>query len=212
MNTLSNSEIFHSLKDWRAAKAGESGVPSYRVLHQSVLIQIAATLPDSPSALMNIRGIGKRLFEKYGKELLILVSSYRQKHRLNESDRPAVIAAPKPRANTWKPAAIDARQVTYELFNRGLTVAEVARERGLAHSTIESHLAGFVETGRIDIGRLLDEEKLKTIDRELMAMKDKPLGEIRQALGEGYSYGEIRLVQAHRKYLATSDAAEKPPS
>jgi uncharacterized protein YpbB len=123
-----------------------------------------------------------------------------------------VTVAPKPHANTWKPAAIDTRQVTYELFNRGLTVAEVARERGLAHSTIESHLAGFVETGRIDIRRLLDEEKLKTIDRELMAMKDKPLGEIRQALGEGYSYGEIRLVQAHRKYLATSHAAEKPPS
>ena len=209
---VGHPELFHSLKDWRAAQAGEAGVPLYRVLHQSVLIQIAATLPDSPSALMNIRGIGKRLFEKYGKELLTLVSSYRQKHRLNETERPAVTAAPKPRANTRKPAAIDTRQVTYELFNRGLTVAEVARERGLAHSTIESHLAGFVETGRIDIGRLLDEEKLKTIDRELMAMKDKPLGEIRQALGEGYSYGEIRLVQAHRKYLATSDAAEKPPS
>jgi hypothetical protein len=79
----------------------------------------------------------------------------------------------------------------------------VARERGLAHSTIESHLAGLVETGRIDIGRLLNEEKLKTIDRQLMAMKDKPLGEIRKALGESYSYGEIRLVQAHRKYLGS---------
>jgi hypothetical protein len=209
---VGHPELFHSLIDWRAAKAGEAGVPLYRVLHQSVLIQIAATLPDSPSALMNIRGIGKRLFEKHGKELLNLVSSYRQKHRLSETERPAVTAAPKSRANTRKPAAIDTRQITYELFNRGLTVAEVARERGLAHSTIESHLAGFVETGRIDIGRLLDEEKLKTIDREMMAMKDKPLGEIRQALGDGYSYGEIRLVQAHRKYLASSDAAEKPPS
>jgi hypothetical protein len=33
-------------------------------------------------------------------------------------------------------------------------------------------------------------------------MKDKPLGEIRKALGESCSYGQIRLVQAHRKYLA----------
>ena len=145
---------------------------------------------------MSIKGIGKRLFEKYGKELLDLVSSYRQKHRIGE-------AASEPRDKTGKPAAIDTRQVTYELFNKGLTVAQVARERGLAHSTIESHLADFVETGRIDIGRLLDEEKLKTIDRQLMAMKDKPLGEIRKALGESYSYGEIKLVQAHRKYLGS---------
>jgi hypothetical protein len=35
-----------------------------------------------------------------------------------------------------------------------------------------------------------------------MAMKDKPLGQIKQALGESYSYGVIRLVRSHRKYLA----------
>jgi hypothetical protein len=212
VSEVGHPELFQALKDWRAGKAGEAGVPYYRILYQRVLIQIAATLPDSPSALMNIKGIGKRLFEKYGKELLTLVSSYRQKHPLSEPARPAVTAAPKPRAKTEKPAAIDTRQVTYELFNKGLTVAQVARERGLAHSTIESHLAGFVETGQIDIGRLLNEEKHKTIDRQLMAMKDKPLGEIRKALGESYSYGEIRLVQAHRTYLAARDAAEKPPA
>jgi hypothetical protein len=196
VSEVGHPELFQALKDWRAGKAGEAGVPLYQILHQRVLIQIAAALPDSPSALMSIKGIGKRLFEKYGKELLDLVSSYRQEHRIGE-------AAPEPRDKTGKPAKIDTRQVTYELFNKGLTVAQVARERGLAHSTIESHLAGFVETGRIDIGRLLDEEKLKTIDRQLMAMKDKPLGEIRKALGESYSYGEIKLVQAHRKYLGS---------
>jgi hypothetical protein len=209
VSEVGHPELFQALKDWRAAKAGEAGVPHYRILHQSVLIQIAATPPDSPAALMSMRGIGKRLFEKYGKELLALVSSYRQKQGLSEPSLPAVTAAPKPHAKTGKPTAIDTRQVTYEMFNRGLTVAQVARDRGLAHSTIESHLAGFVETGRIDIGRLLDEEKHKTIDRQLMAMKDKPLKEIRQALGESYSYGEIRLVQAHRKYLEARDAAEK---
>ncbi len=41
-------------------------------------------------------------------------------------------------------------------------------------------------------------------------MKDKPLGEVKQALGEDYSYGEIRLVQAHRKYLAARDAPAGP--
>ena len=72
-------ELFQALKDWRAAKAGEVGVPHYQILHQRVLIQIAAALPDSPTALMSIKGIGKRLFEKYGKELLTLVSSYRMR-------------------------------------------------------------------------------------------------------------------------------------
>ncbi|MCE5242941.1 MAG: helix-turn-helix domain-containing protein [Desulfobacteraceae bacterium] len=203
LSEVGHPELFQSLKDWRAAKAGEAGVPHYQILHQSVLIQIASVLPDSPSAMMSIKGIGKRLLEKYGKELLALVASYRQEHRTAEPARPVAMAAPEPRAKDRKPARIDTRQVTYDLFNQGLTVAQVARERGLTPATIEGHLACFVETGRIDIGRLLTEEKLETIDRQLMAMKDKPFGKVKQALGEDYSYGEIRLVQAHRKYLST---------
>jgi hypothetical protein len=78
VSEVGHPELFQALKDWRAAKAGEAGVPHYQILHQSVLIQIAATLPDSPAALRSIKGIGKRLSEKYGKELLALVSSYRQ--------------------------------------------------------------------------------------------------------------------------------------
>lgn len=209
---IGHPEIFQILKDWRAAKAVETGVPHYQILHQSVLIQIAATLPDSPAVLMSIKGIGKRLFEKYGEDLLALVSSYRQKHRIPEPARQAVTDASNLRAKDGRPVTIDTRQVTYDLFNKGLTVAQVAQERGLAHSTIESHLAYFVETGRINIGRLLTEEKLKIIDRQMMEMKDKPLGQIKQALGENYSYGEIRLVQAHQKYLAASEAAEGPPN
>ena len=76
---VDHPELFQMLKDWRSAKASEAGVPPYQILHQRVLIQIAAALPDSPSALMSIKGIGKRLFEKYGKELLVLVSSYRMR-------------------------------------------------------------------------------------------------------------------------------------
>jgi superfamily II DNA helicase RecQ len=114
---VGHPEFFQALKDWRAERAGEAGVPNYRILHQSVLIQIAATPPDGPAALMRIKGIGKRFFEKYGKELLALVSSYRQEHRIGAPARPALPAAPEPPANTGRPAAIDTRQVTCELFD-----------------------------------------------------------------------------------------------
>jgi len=32
-------------------------------------------------------------------------------------------------------------------------------------------------------------------------MKGQSLGEIKRALGDDYSYGEIKMVQAYRKYL-----------
>lgn len=75
---VDHPELFQALKDWRSAKAAEAGVPHYRILHQRVLIQIASAQPDRPAALLSIKGIGQRLFEKYGKELLDLVASHRQ--------------------------------------------------------------------------------------------------------------------------------------
>ncbi|MDR3567964.1 MAG: helix-turn-helix domain-containing protein [Syntrophobacteraceae bacterium] len=197
---VEHPELFTTLKDWRAARAAEAGVPHYQILHQSVLIELAVLLPATPGELKRIRGIGKRLFEKYGKDLLELVSSYRQNHEIAAPPRAFALPAPKP-------APIESRQLTCELFDKGLSVDQVARERGLAPSTIEAHLASLVEAGRIDIGRLLSEEKLKAIDSQLMERKDRPLGEIKQALGENYSYGEIRLVQAHRKHLACGPVA-----
>ena len=69
-----------------------------------------------------------------------------------------------------------------------------------------------MEAGRLDVRRLLTEEKLKVIERQLVSMKDKPLGAIKDALGDDYSYGEIRIVQAHRKYLTARGATKEPPA
>ena len=196
---VGHPELFEVLKDWRAEKAAEAGVPNYHILHQSVLIQIADALPDKPSDLKRIKGIGKRLYEKYAEELFDLVSSYREKHGITEPFGLEALSAPEPGAGEAGPAVKDTRQVTWEFFSKGLTVDQVALERGFSLSTIEGHLAFFVEAGRLDVRKLLPEEKLKAIDRRLTEMQGSPLGEIKRALGDDFSYGEIRLVQAHRR-------------
>jgi len=82
-NTTSdvNPELFEALQDWRAAKADETAVAPYQILHQSILIQITILLPADLTVLRTIKGIGKRSAKKYGKELLDLVAAYRRKHR-----------------------------------------------------------------------------------------------------------------------------------
>lgn len=102
VSEIGHPEIFQILKDWRAAKAAEAGVPHYQILHQSVLVQVAATLPDSPAALRRIKGIGKRLFEKYGSDLLALVASHRRKHHISEPLRQGTTVASNLRAGDGK--------------------------------------------------------------------------------------------------------------
>ena len=80
---VGHPELFQSLKEWRSQKAGELKVPHYQIMHQQVLIQIAIFLPEDFADLGKIKGVGKKTVEKYGRDLIDLVASYRKKHRID---------------------------------------------------------------------------------------------------------------------------------
>ncbi|MBU4263515.1 MAG: helix-turn-helix domain-containing protein [Proteobacteria bacterium] len=194
--------LFQTMKDWRAQLAAKEGLPQYRILHQSVLIQIAVNLPDNPADMKKIKGIGPRTLEKYGKELVDMVAAYRQQHRITEVVLPELKAAKEEvAAKKEKPADSNTRQASFDLFQKGLTVTQIAEERSLVTSTIQGHLTHFVENGELEIGRLLSPEKQHAISQKLVEMKNSPHKEIKIALGDDYSYGDIKLVLAHLKYL-----------
>ena len=70
----------------------------------------------------------------------------------------------------------------------------MARERGMAESTIEGHLAQFVGTGEIQLNQVVDPKKSKAIQDYIEKHKTRGMNEIRAALGDDYSYSEIRFV------------------
>jgi len=198
---IDHPELFENLKAWRSRKAGEQGVAHYQILHQRVLIQIASLLPDNSADLRKIKGIGKKTVARYGRELVALVAAYRKKHGIHRVTPPTPrgISIENEPARAGPPPA-DTRQTSFDMFNKGLTIDLIARERGLAKSTIEGHLCFFVETGQLDIGNVLAPEKQHIIEKQLDAANS--LGQVKHALGDGYSHGEIRLVLAHRKRRA----------
>ena len=58
----------------------------------------------------------------------------------------------------------DTRAASFELFKEGMSVAEIAKERGFAVQTIEGHLAYYVSQGDINIKELVGTEKLLLIE------------------------------------------------
>jgi hypothetical protein len=193
---IAHPELFDILKQWRNEKAKEEKVARYQVLHHKTLVQIAIHLPDSLSALKRIRGIGKRLSERYGEQLIAMVSTYRKQHDIQEVILPTSSSAD---AQPEKQAApkINTKLISLDLFEKGMSISQIAKKRELASSTIEGHLVHFVETGRLDIDQLVSPEKQKKIEKKLGQMQGKRLGEIKQAFGDEISYGEIKMMQAH---------------
>ena len=100
---------------------------------------------------------------------------------------------PKPR-----PEKGSSQRLSLEMFNEGKAIEDIAIERNLAVSTIESHLASFVRTGDLSIGRLVSEEKLKILLPFVENLEEKSsLSEIKQQLSDDFSYGDIRAVLSH---------------
>jgi len=205
---IDHPELFQILRQWRASKAEDAGVPHFHILHQKTLVQLVVNLPDSMGSLMKIKGIGKKLAEKYGEELVAMISEYRQQNKIVEVVLPEVTdsvaeKAKKP-AKTPDGPKFETKQYSLMLFEKGLTLTQIADERAMAISTIEGHLAHFVANGELAIDRLLSLEKQQAIEEKLSQMPDRKLSEIKLALGSDYSYGDIKLVKAHLQSLARS--------
>ncbi len=69
--------LVESLKAWRLAEARKRKVPAFRILTDRVLGAIAVARPENGRELMAIHGVGPALTERYGTEILSLVSRRR---------------------------------------------------------------------------------------------------------------------------------------
>jgi DNA-binding TFAR19-related protein (PDSD5 family) len=89
-------------------------------------------------------------------------------------------------------------EISFELYDQGKSIEEIAEARGMVPSTIEGHLTQYIGTGQVDIKKLINEDKLKVI-LSLITPETAGTQEIKTKLGEEYSYGEIRMAIAYSK-------------
>jgi hypothetical protein len=90
--------------------------------------------------------------------------------------------------------------ITLELFKSGMTIEQVAKERGLVASTIEGHLAKAVETARLDVFSFMNETEVNEIMDVIRLLPDGFVSkQLYDALEGKYGYGKLRAVMAHAK-------------
>jgi len=95
-----------------------------------------------------------------------------------------------------KEPKVDTKLVSFELYEQGKSLAEIAKERGFSVTTIEGHLAYYVSTQQIDVSKLVKPNKIRNISDAVESQKTKSMATIRDFLGKDYSFGEIKLVLA----------------
>ena len=105
----------------------------------------------------------------------------------------------------------DTYRFTKELFDKGISVKDIAKERGLAVSTILGHLVHYVEQGSIEASQIMDKEKYNEILEYFESTFDPQINIAREVLGEEYQYGEIKavLVELQREHFFDNQPDEE---
>jgi ATP-dependent DNA helicase RecQ len=190
-------ELFDELRKVRTDFAKSENVPPYVVFSDATLVEMATYLPQNDWELRKISGVGDMKFEKYGADFRRAIKDYSLKNNLvSRID----LKSPK-RARTQRTkrdaTGKDTYQISLELYRDGVSIADIARERGIQPSTVENHLARFIATGEIQLHELVPLHKVETIRDAVLKFNDSgPLSPIKEFLGDDYTYGEIRAVIA----------------
>lgn len=71
--------IFEKLKMWRRQKAEDEGIPVYIIANNNELKDLLKQRPKSLEDLKNVRGFGVKKIEKYGKDILEILSAFNEK-------------------------------------------------------------------------------------------------------------------------------------
>ncbi len=77
--TKEQEVLFQRFREWRKETAEKQGVPVYVIASNQHLSEMVIKQPDSLESLKQIRGFGEKKVAEYGKEILQLIQTFKQK-------------------------------------------------------------------------------------------------------------------------------------
>ncbi|WP_027387871.1 helix-turn-helix domain-containing protein [Chryseobacterium gregarium] len=101
---------------------------------------------------------------------------------------------------SMKIAKVPSQVLTFQLFEQGKTISEIALERGLVKETVIGHLAKFAEQGLLEISRVITSDKIKAFEELFHSAPKETLTEWKNALPNDFEFNEIRILINHFNY------------
>jgi len=195
LDSETDRALFEALRRERKRLADAAGVPAYVICSNRSLVELAARQPQNAEQLRTIQGFGQRKVAAYGEALLAVVRA-EGNGVFQAGTQPTESTA---RLQSEGPG--DSAMKTGALLRSGKTVEAVARERGLAESTILSHAAELIEAGELELETVisLPAADIEAIQESIEAQPPEHAGKLRPIYDhfEGrFDYGVLRCVAA----------------
>jgi ATP-dependent DNA helicase RecQ len=174
-------ELFETLRQLRRRLAQQKGVPPYLIFSDATLEDMAANKPVTDEEMRQVSGVGERKLHLYGDVFMAEILDFL--------------------AQRGNGKAGNTHRISYQLYQQGKTIPEIAAQRNLQLTTVYSHLAACYEQGeKLQIADFVDQETLRAIESGLPYL-EKPvrLKAVHELLDGKIDYGPLRLALTYLK-------------
>ncbi len=186
--------LFEGLRAQRLLLAQKEEVPAFIILSDKTLIELATKKPTKEDQLDNISGFGSVKKGRYGGAFLEVIRQYEKKGRLPDELKFHSKNYKKKRKD--RHGKETSSQTTLNMYREGHTIKKISELRAIKESTVMAHLSEFVETGDINPSELVEPAKLKIIYHHLKQEPEQLSRELKDKLGENFTYSDIRIARA----------------
>ena len=184
--------LFEELRALRRRLADAQDVPAFIVFGDVALRHMAGSRPRTLEAFGHVPGVGRAKLEAYGAAFVDAISGYADAHGLAATEE--LLEATDRPASGRRASTQDA---TREMLTRGLSVAAIARERGISSKTVLGHIERMDHRGEtLEVSHLqLAPERMGLVEEAIAQCGGAFLRPLWEYLGSGFSYDEIRIAR-----------------
>jgi ATP-dependent DNA helicase RecQ len=134
-----DKSLFSLLRNKRKELADEAGVPPYVIFSDKTLVEMAVYFPQGRESLLNISGVGKVKYERYGAAFLAIIKEYCKSNRIDEKYKTPMRVADKDAGRRYVAVG--------EAYNAGESIQDLMKRYAVSADTILNHLARFIMAG-----------------------------------------------------------------
>jgi hypothetical protein len=213
---VSHPDLYRQLAALRDEIVEETDQPIYMIAKKQTLEEMAEYLPQKHGDLLMISGFGKARADAFGERFLEIIRSYCELNnlegnmlaknpQLKKKEKKSNSAKQDTKSITeglQKEKKPNTKQLSYDLYLQLKDINAVAKERGFSSTTIEGHLAHYVKEGVLSISDFVSDDKIDVLKEAFTGITDTSVLTAAMArLPEGYTYGELKMMQAHLAFL-----------
>ena len=143
-SAVKTKELFEKLRVLRAVYAKDMGVPAYVIFSDASLKDMEQKKPTTMEGFSKISGVGKAKLEKYAAAFIKIIAKHQD-------------------GNATK---LPTHQKSYNLFQEGLSITQIAHKRGITENTVYTHLIKINEMGTpLDLHQFINSSEILKIQQ-----------------------------------------------